>query len=103
MGGGGERGNSLKGRRAFLRDLASLGGSLAAWQLLAGCTQGPPPAQPPARSYRVGVLRSGVDADATFFQRLTELGYVEGRNLVVETRAGVEGDTDEAAQARTEE
>jgi putative ABC transport system substrate-binding protein len=49
-------------------------------------------AQKPARIYRLGILQGGKRVDATrlseapFLRRLAELGYVEGRNLVIERR-----------------
>ncbi|MCC6192962.1 MAG: ABC transporter substrate-binding protein [Burkholderiales bacterium] len=53
----------------------------------------PLPAQQPARVYRIGVLRptapdlKGDDALSVNLPRaLREIGYVEGRNLVIETR-----------------
>jgi putative ABC transport system substrate-binding protein len=68
-------------RRHFLRALALLlpqGGALA---------------QQPGRTYRVGYLGyigTNTPQDlriiGAFFQRLRELGFVEGRNLVVEQR-----------------
>ena len=97
------RGNSAT-RRAFLRDLARLGGSAAGLGLLAGCAPAPPPAAPP-RAYRVGLLRgprpAQVQGERQFWERLAELGYVEGQNLIKEERFGV-GDTweyDELAAA----
>lgn len=49
-------------------------------------------AQRPEKGARIGYLRSGSMADATRYgealrQGLRELGYVEGRNLTIETRA----------------
>jgi len=48
-------------------------------------------AQPPTKVYRVGYVRPGsasVSASETeaFTQRLRELGYIEGQNLVIEAR-----------------
>jgi putative ABC transport system substrate-binding protein len=76
---------SYIGRRKFL---ATLGGAAAAWPLAARAQQ---PAKPPT----IGFLGSGtltahghwVDA---FLQRLRVLGWIEGRNLVIEYRWGGE-------------
>src|SRR5947209_1381520 len=77
-------------RRAFLRDVARMGGSAAAFGLLATCTPAAAPAVPsPARVYRVGVIsnRSSTEPGvADFWARLAELGYLEGQNLVKEER-----------------
>lgn len=67
-------------RREFL---AMLGGSLAAPTLLN--------AQQAGRTLKIALLEDGSEAPtrsvrAAFFKRLSELGYVEGRNLVVERR-----------------
>src|SRR5258705_7566701 len=45
--------------------------------------------QPPTKVYRIGYLRGGTAYDAedeAFQQRLRELGYTEGQNLVIEAR-----------------
>jgi putative ABC transport system substrate-binding protein len=70
-------------RREFV-SLAS--GSAAAWPLAAG-------AQQDGRVRRVGVLTSYVETDQeaqarlqTFRRRLTELGWTEGRNLLLDVR-----------------
>ena len=70
-------------RRAFLRDLARLGGAAAGGALLLACTPTPAPVGP-ARVHRVGVLviPGGDAVVAPLWARLEELGYVEGRNLV---------------------
>ena len=60
-------------RRRFL--LASLAGSVAA--LLAAC------AQEAGQVARIGVLGANREA---FLQGLRDLGYVEGRNVVIEYR-----------------
>ncbi|MBM2810187.1 MAG: transporter substrate binding protein [Chloroflexi bacterium] len=77
-------------RRAFLRDLACLGGSVAGLGVLGACAPAPNPAAP-ARMYRVGVL-SGVGPAqggfGGFWGRMAELGYVEGQNLIKEERVG---------------
>jgi putative tryptophan/tyrosine transport system substrate-binding protein len=62
-------------RREFI---TLLGGGAAAWPLAAR-------AQQPAKSYRVGYLALLGDQDAAVVkQRLNELGYNEGRNLIFE-------------------
>ncbi len=46
-------------------------------------------AQPATKVYRIGYLRGGLGNDAedeAFKQRLQELGYTEGQNLVIEAR-----------------
>ena len=50
-------------------------------------------AQTPARAFRIGILSSSTPASPEaghiwggFFQGLRELGYVEGRNFVIEGR-----------------
>lgn len=67
-------------RRTFL---ALLGGAAAAWPI--GVR-----AQQPGRTYRIGFLWDGpevfADAIEAFRQGLRDLGYVEGRNLVIENR-----------------
>ncbi len=46
-----------------------------------------PDAQPVGRVWRIGFISvAPMKIDDTFFQRLRELGYVEGQNLVVERR-----------------
>src|SRR5262245_17117182 len=71
-------------RRRFL--LTSLAGVLAA-PLAAG-------AQPPGKVYRVGFpsyfgCAQSVPPDGAFRQALRSLGYVEGRNVVIECRDAV--------------
>ena len=50
-------------------------------------------AQKPGRTYRLGYLASGSASarsdtyQVAFFDRLHELGYIEGRNLVIEYRS----------------
>jgi ABC-type uncharacterized transport system substrate-binding protein len=72
-------------RRAFL---STLSGSLLAAPLAAE-------GQQPSKVYRIGYLAQGYDTDrvelialAGFRQGLQELGYVEGRNLIIEYRWG---------------
>jgi putative ABC transport system substrate-binding protein len=57
-----------------------LGGAAAAWPFSA-------PAQQPGKAWRMGFIARGHETfyDA-LFEGLRELGYVEGRNLVVERR-----------------
>src|SRR6266480_2105020 len=44
-------------------------------------------AQPVGKVYKIGILSNGDPArDRTFRQGLRDLGYVEGRNLVIEAR-----------------
>ena len=74
-------------RRKFL---ATLGGAAAAWPLAARAQQGD-------RVARVGVLAPSLDAPVTgpgyqaFLAELRKLGFIEGRNVVVEYRRGDEG------------
>ena len=67
-------------RRQFVQGLGVTG-----LGLLAGCGRLPWPA--PARVPRVGVLWTTNRLDLSHFQDgLRELGYVEGQNVVLETR-----------------
>ena len=71
-----ERGDSMTQRRHLL---LAAGGALA-WPYLAI-------AQPSGRTYRLGVIETTSRAEpyfVAFVQRLAELGFVEGRNLVIE-------------------
>ena len=87
----GEGGGEGVTRRAFLRDVARLGGAVAGLGVLGGCMLAPPAAPPPARVYRVGALSTAGSAQLTTFKtRMAELGYIEGQNLVVEERRGPE-------------
>src|SRR6516162_7635306 len=75
-------------RRAFI---TLLGGAAAAWPLAAR-------AQQVTKLYRIGMLETTSQiANATnmnaFRERLRELGYVEGRNLVIDYRSA-EGQPD---------
>jgi putative ABC transport system substrate-binding protein len=67
-------------RRRFL--LTSLAGAFAAPLAAAG--------QQPARVFRIGAVSAGAPRSSphwvAFAQRLTELGYVEGKNVVTEFR-----------------
>jgi len=79
---------SKANRRAFLHDLARFGGSIAGLGLLARCTA-PPPTIRPERTYRVGMLASDVFGSVRsprFWERMAELGYREGQNIVREDR-----------------
>jgi putative ABC transport system substrate-binding protein len=53
-------------------------------------------AQQPGRVYRIGTLESSALWEP-FHQRLRELGYIEGRNLVVEKRGVTEGKPEQIA------
>src|SRR5262245_3550313 len=69
------------GRRKFL---ATLGGAAAVWPLAARAQQG-------GKRYTIGILSAGgagVQAalDSAFFDGLRELGWVEGKNVVCESR-----------------
>jgi putative ABC transport system substrate-binding protein len=77
-------------RRKFL---ATLGGAVAAWPLAAR-------AQQPERLRRIGVLMSLAVDDAegqarlaAFLQGLQQLGWIDGRNVRIDTRWGA-GDAD---------
>jgi putative ABC transport system substrate-binding protein len=79
-------------RDEFLVTLAAV---LVGWPLTARALQ-------PGRSATIGLLGSDTAASqsawtAAFLQRMKELGWVEGRNLVVEYR-WAEGDTDRLAR-----
>jgi putative ABC transport system substrate-binding protein len=74
------------GRRKFL---AALGGAAAAWPLAAR-------AQQAARLRRIGVLLPGAADDpefqarlTAFLQELAQLGWIDGRNVRIDTRWGV--------------
>src|SRR5262245_4430686 len=88
---------SYIGRRKFL---ATLGGAAAAWPLTAR-------AQQAGKLPTIGFLGSvSVPAAqgrwvAAFLQRLRELGWIEGRNFVIEYR-WAEGSGDRAAEFATE-
>ena len=76
-------GVALMNRRAFLGAVGLLAAPLAA------------EAQSPGRIYRIGMLGTAPSEalgarglSETFTQGLRELGYIEGRNLVVERRSG---------------
>jgi putative tryptophan/tyrosine transport system substrate-binding protein len=73
------------GRRRFVQ-----GASLAGIGLLAGCGRLPFQGQGPAKIPRIGLLGQASSGAAStrdgFLQSLRDLGYVEGRNLVIESR-----------------
>src|SRR5215467_10542845 len=74
-------------RREFIR---LIGGSVAAWPLAAR-------AQQSERVRRVGVLMGYPEAQsefASFVQELQKLGWVDGRNLRIDTRWGIPADPD---------
>jgi putative ABC transport system substrate-binding protein len=91
-------------RRGFVRTVAGLGLATAGLPLLGACGGSVPAARevpPPARVYRIGWMTEGEPASEStpmnwpspldartksFVDRLTELGYVEGRNLHWEWR-----------------
>jgi hypothetical protein len=65
------------GRRNFI---ALLGGAAAAWPIAAG-------AQQPVRVKRIGLMANlQLRPIEGFRNRLRELGYIEGQNLIVEYR-----------------
>jgi putative tryptophan/tyrosine transport system substrate-binding protein len=77
-----------RGSRLSRRELV-LGAGAAG--LLVGCGRLPGQRQSPAKIPRIGVLNPGSPARhaaqyAAFLQRLRELGYVEGQNIILETR-----------------
>ena len=89
-------------RRRFLQGslaLASLG-------LLAGCGALPPHVAPPAQLRRIGLLSAAAlaanaDRVEAFRQGLRELGYVEGKDIVIEYRYVV-GEQDRLRDLATE-
>jgi putative ABC transport system substrate-binding protein len=84
------RSERLHSRRALLSDLARFGGGLIGAALLAGCAPALLPVGRGApRQYRVGLIGPVGDYQA-FWDRLGELGYVEGQNLVKVERLAVE-------------
>jgi ABC-type uncharacterized transport system substrate-binding protein len=74
-------------RREFI---TLLGGAAAGWPMAAR-------AQQPERMRRVGALMGYPEAQselASFLQELQKLGWVEGRNLRIDTRWGIPADPD---------
>jgi putative ABC transport system substrate-binding protein len=76
------------GRRGLLRGVGTLGVALAA-----GCAPGPLAVAPPTpRLRRIGLLVTNTlgpsDGSETFSRELRDLGYIEGRDFVLERRAG---------------
>ncbi len=69
-------------RREFI---TLLGGAAATWPLAARAQQPPMPVQ----RFRIGLLDTGLGARfaVPFTRKLVELGYVEGRNLLLERRS----------------
>jgi putative ABC transport system substrate-binding protein len=71
-----------RSRRQFVQ-----GVGVAGLGLLAGCGRWPGQA-PPSRTYRIGYLQSGGSTPAASFRNaLSDLGYVEGRDVVFEFRS----------------
>jgi putative ABC transport system substrate-binding protein len=83
------------GRRQFI---SALGGGMAAWPLIAR-------AQQAGKLPTIGVLGGDVSAWSTwtvaFAQRLSELGWIEGRNVAIEYR-WTEGSNERAAEIAAE-
>src|SRR5215468_5170799 len=74
------------------RQFITLLGGTAAWPFAARAQQG-------ERMRRVGVLLGGVETDqefqtrmAAFREELQRLGWIEGRNALIEIRYGLAGD-----------
>jgi len=75
------------GRRELL---AALGGAAAAWPIAVR-------AQQPERIRRIGVLMGYPEAQSeftSFMYELRKLGWVDGRNLRIDTRWGIPADPD---------
>jgi ABC-type uncharacterized transport system substrate-binding protein len=84
------------GRRKFL---ATLGGAATAWPLAARAQQS---AKLPTIGYIFSSTPSAESQRITaFLQRLRELGWIEGRTMVIEFRSG-EGRTDRLSELATE-
>ncbi len=93
-------------RRAFISAISALlGGAAVAWPLAAR-------AQRPAKVHRIAVIHAAVPVTdiietssirfyRAFFQELRRLGYVEGRNLIVERYSGL-GRTEHYAELARE-
>ena len=65
------------------RELITLLGAAAAWPLAARAQQ------PAAKVWRLGILQPGAPPEPlveAMRERLRDLGYVEGRNIVLEYR-----------------
>jgi putative ABC transport system substrate-binding protein len=81
------------------REFITLLSSVVAWPLAAR-------AQQPGTVYRIGLLTtsspSGAAVIDAFLQRLQELGYIEGRNLVIERRYPSEEKVDRLAELAAE-
>ena len=83
-------------RREFI---TLLGGAAAAWPLAARAQQ---PSKLPTIGYLGSqTLATHADWHAAFLQRLRELGWIDGRNLVIEYR-WAEGSSDRAAKLAAE-
>src|SRR5262245_40495377 len=82
--GAGRRGDSMTSRRAFVAGaVTALIAPLAAETFSGSCQ-----AQPATKPYRVGLLAGGSPPAqrAPLTEALRELGYVDGQNLVIESR-----------------
>src|SRR5439155_27174422 len=80
--------------------------ALASFVLLAGCGALPPQAAPAAQVRRIGflsatALAANADRVEAFRQGLRELGYVEGKDIVIEYRYVV-GEQDRLRDLATE-
>jgi putative ABC transport system substrate-binding protein len=78
-------------RRQFVAGAGVVGVGAAGLGLLAGCGRLPGQAPAPAKTARIGVVYPGEPARhaaqyEALRQRLRELGYVEGENIILETR-----------------
>src|SRR5262249_31930292 len=97
----GDRGHSMRAtRRQFVQGVGLV---LAApgLMVLGGCRTPWVQADPPAPVYRLGYLGSAGQLPSTLREGLRELGYVEGQNLLVESR-NEEGRADRLANLAAE-
>src|SRR5947209_7965566 len=70
----------LRSRRQFVQGMGAAG-----LGLVAGCARSATPAEQPARLARIGILGPST-SPAGVRQALADLGYVDGRNLAIESR-----------------